>query len=262
MNLQLKYTATLPATHNAAACIKMHCEIKKLLFLYCLLIFFSRFPRSMEKNSVFNKAFTHISNEELEQGLKIISEHLLRDCIMLMASLTREQNKYELYSLFYENYLDLAAKVKSGSFSFVSDAAFKSFFKTGCSHRAKEYNRSVNRPKEWLTDNFFSEQEDALDEAFEECKTEEYSRISAQYGIDLNTVEQEDDMPAMVISAFHNLNEKCKFLVVMKYMLSLSHKDIVDCLSNFYELKNENVSKTELKRCLDNLKKQSFSNSN
>lgn len=235
---------------------------KSSLTLYLLLTIVSQSRLKMELITEIGKALEHIRNEELDDGLNIISKHLLQDCIMLMSTITQEQNKYELYSLFYENYLDLVTKIKTGSFIYVSDSAFKSFFKTGCTHRAKEFNRAVNRPKEWFTHDFVEDQNAAIEEEFEQIKTEEYSSILDKYGIDLNTPDAEEDMPATVIKAFHSLNEKCKFLLVMKYMLSLSHKEIVDCLSNFYELKNENVSKTELKRCLDNLKKQSFTSHN
>ena len=88
--------------------------------------------------SELKKAYDLISNEELESALKIVSEHLLNDCIMLMASLTKIRNRYELYSLYYENYLDFVGKIRAGKFDYASDAAFKSFFKTDCSYRAKE----------------------------------------------------------------------------------------------------------------------------
>jgi hypothetical protein len=209
-----------------------------------------------------SKAIRHIQNNELEQALHIISSHLLKDCIMLMASLSKDQNKYELYSLFYENYLDFVNKVQNNKFTYASDAALKSFFKTGCTHRAKEQYRAMSKPKDWLDESFFINKDQSLDDAYEDCKQEEYARVMSQYGIDLSADESEDEIPAQVINAFHTLNEKCKFLVVLKYMISLSHKEIVDCLSNFYELKNENVSKSELKRCLDHLKKNTVNSLN
>jgi hypothetical protein len=104
---------------------------------------------------------------------------------------------------------------------------------------------------------FFEKQPDELNDQYEEERANEYDHVNEKYGIDLSSVDAEEVFPGEVINAFHSLNEKCKFLLVFKYMLNLSHKDIVDCLCNFYELKNENVSKTELKRCLDRLKKNS-----
>ncbi len=206
--------------------------------------------------SVFEKAFRHIQNDELEEGLTIVSEHLLNDCIMLMSSISGVKNKYELYSLFHDNYLDFVNKVKEGKFSYVSDTAFKSFFKTGCSNKAKEYKRVFNKKEDWLSEDFFERNLEQFDNMFEANKKTEYGVIYEKYGINLDSEETDEEFPADVVKAFHLLNEKCKFLLVLKYMINLSHKEIVDCLCNFYELKNENVSKTELKRCLDNLKKQ------
>lgn len=207
--------------------------------------------------SVLKNAYHHIQNEELEQGLEIISSHLLVDCIMLMASITKEQNKYELYSLFYDNYLDFAGKVRENKFDYVSDASLKSFFKTGCTHRAREYNRAFRKPDDWISETFFEKNISRFDEIFDENCQSEYEMVQEKYGIDLGQMETDVDFPMEVVRAFHTLNEKCKFLLVLKYMLNLSHKDIVDCLCHFYELKNVNVSKTELKRCLDNLRKRS-----
>jgi len=212
--------------------------------------------------SDFEKAILHIQNEELEEGLQLLSEHLLKDCILLISSITREQNKYELYSLFYDSYLDFAGKVRDGKFSYVSDSAFKSFFKTACSHKAKEYNRKYNRYNEWLSEDFIEKNFESYEDLFQENKKTEYDLAYEKYGIDLSSTETDHEFPVDVIKAFHKLNEKCKFLVVLKYMINLSHKEIVDCLSNFYELKNENVSKTELKRCLDNLKRQTLNRLN
>ncbi|MDD4747401.1 MAG: hypothetical protein PHW19_08970 [Salinivirgaceae bacterium] len=205
--------------------------------------------------SELKKAYDLISNEELESALKIVSEHLLNDCIMLMASLTKIRNRYELYSLYYENYLDFVGKIRAGKFDYASDAAFKSFFKTGCSYRAKEYKRTFSKTDEWPAEHLADVDPEFINGIFQEKKEKEYSDVYERYGIHLEDVAEEEIFPAEVIKTFHTLNEKCKFLVVMKYMLNLSHKNIVDCLCNFYELKNENVSKSELKRCIEKLKK-------
>lgn len=211
----------------------------------------------MEQESKLEHAILLISEGHLSQALEIISAHLLQDCIMLMASMLKNKNRYELYSLYYDNYLDFAKKVKEGKFQYVSDAAMKSFFKTGCSHRAKEQINSIKKSNDWLPIDFFEKSAGEFADRYEAEKNAEYERVKDKYGIDLASVETEEVFPMEVIKAFHTLSEKCKFLLVLKYMLNLSHKNIVDCLCNFYELKNENVSKTELKRCLDNLKKKS-----
>ena len=237
-------------------------KVKQGNFLYLKANFFVSTIIWIKMASDFEKAIQHIQNEELEEGLQLLSEHLLKDCILLISSITREQNKYELYSLFYDSYLDFAGKVKEGKFSFVSDSAFKSFFKTACSHKAKEYKRKFNKYDDWLSENFFERNFESYDDLFQENKKTEYELVYEKYGISLSTSESEQEFPLEVIKAFHKLNEKCKFLVVLKYMINLSHKEIVDCLCNFYELKNENVSKTELKRCLDNLKKQTVNRNN
>ncbi len=214
---------------------------------------------TMEQESTLEHAILLIREDQLSEALEIISAHLLHDCIMLMASMLKDKNRYELYSLYYDNYLDFAKKVKEGKFQYVSDAAMKSFFKTGCSHRAKEQMNAAKKTNDWLSIDFFENSAGNYNDEYEAEKNAEYERVKDRYGIDLASIETEDVFPMDVIGAFHSLNEKCKFLLVLKYMLNLSHKNIVDCLSSLYELKNENVSKTELKRCLDNLKKKSGS---
>lgn len=209
----------------------------------------------MQKESVFKEVFNLIKDDNLESGLKIISKHLLRDCVMLMSSKTITNDKYELYSLFHDNFLDFATKVKEGRFEYKSDSAFISFFKTGCSHRAKEHRRLYGKNDDWLSVTDFESHSDELDNIFQENKTNEYKSVYETYGINLEDIESKEVFPLEVIKGFHSMNEKCKFLLVMKYMLNLSHKNIVDCLCNFYELKNENVSKSELKRCIERLKK-------
>lgn len=212
---------------------------------------------NMSFHSNLSEAIPLIKSNKLEEGLHIISEHLLRECIPLMASLNKQSTKYELYSLFYDNYLDFVGKVHAEKFIFTTEAALKSYFKTGCTHRAKEQQRKFSKPKDWLDESFFENNMTDLDESYDDSRKHEYANVMDKYGVDLSGQDTEVEFPQQVIKAFHALNEKCKFLVVLKYMVNLSHKDIVDCLSNFYELKNENVSKTELKRCLDHLKKQS-----
>ena len=216
----------------------------------------------MTFQSDLSEAIPLIKNNELEEGLHILSEHLLRECIPLMASLNKQSTKYELYSLYYDNFLDFVNKVQTDKFIFTNDAALKSYFKTGCTHRAKEQQRKLSKPKDWLDESYFDHYMGDMDESFEASRKNEYADVMEKYGVDLSGQEAEEEFPLQVIKAFHSLNEKCKFLVVLKYMINLSHKDIVDCLSNFYELKNENVSKTELKRCLDNLKKQTVNSLN
>lgn len=216
----------------------------------------------MNQESKLEHAIFLINKDQLSGALEIISAHLLHDCILLMASKLKDNTRYELYSLFYDNYLDFANKVKEGKFQYSSDASMKSYFKTGCSHRAKEHMNSTKKTRDWLSIDFFEKSASEYADQYEAEKNAEYEKVKDKYGIDLASVETEEVFPMEVISAFHLLNEKCKFLIVFKYMLNLSHKNIVDCLSNFYELKNENVSKTELKRCLDQLKKKSISSQN
>ncbi len=212
----------------------------------------------MKQESTLEHAINLIRKNQLSEALGIISDHLLQDCIMLMASMLRDKNNYELYSLFYDNYLDFSKKVSDGKFQYSTDAALKSYFKTGCSLRAKEHLNQSKKTRDWLSLDYFEKTAGEYAERYEAEKNEQYEIIKDKYGIDLASVETDEVFPMEVISAFHSLNEKCKFLIVLKYMLNLTHKSIVDCLSNFYELKNENVSKTELKRCLDHLKKKSI----
>jgi DNA-directed RNA polymerase specialized sigma subunit len=132
----------------------------------------------------------------------------------------------------------------------MGDDAFKSFFKTACMHQAKESMREEDSPDYIpLYDVFTDESEDAQ-EIYSDIQTVEYQRKLDMYGIDLKSVEDQEDRLPMVVKAFHSLSEKCKFLILLRYFVNLSHHDIVETLYNFYEIKNEDVSKAELSRCL------------
>ena len=133
--------------------------------------------------SELKKAYELIKDDNLEEGLKIISKHLLRDYVMLMFSKTSTNDKYELYSLFHDNFLDFAAKIKEGKFEYKSDSAFISFFKTGCSHRAKEHRRLYGKNEDWLSVTDFESHSDELDNIFQENKTNEYKSVYETRGV-------------------------------------------------------------------------------
>lgn len=209
----------------------------------------------MEQGSELEYAVNLIRNDNLPEALEIINKFLLKDCISLIASKLKNRTNYEYFSLFYDNFLDFAGKVNNGKFKFTSESALRSFFKTGCTYRAKEEITKESKTNDWLSMDVFEQSAGTMDDIYEAEKNAAYEKIKAKYDIDLSGTAEDDLVPMDVLKAFHTLNEKCKFLVVLKYMVNLSHKDIVDTLSSLYGLKNENVSKTELKRCLDYLRK-------
>jgi hypothetical protein len=212
----------------------------------------------MEKESELGNAVSLIKNDNLHEALEIINKYLLKDCIALIASRLKNRTNYEYFSLFYDNFLDFTEKIRNGKFKFTSDSALKSYFKTGCSHRAKEEINKDIKANDFLSMDIFEKSAGNIDDLYEAEKNLEYERVKNSLDIDLSQPEVDEALPMDVLKQFHSLNEKCKFLVVLKYMVNLSHKEIVDTLSSLYGLKNENVSKSELKRCLDHLRKNLY----
>ena len=185
-----------------------------------------------------------------DDALRMLSKKLMQECINLIKSRTIFKDHYEATSIYYHAYLYVKCRINEDKFSFMGDDAFRSFFKTACMHQAREIMREQAGPDYIPPYDEFIDEYDDTQEIYTEIQSAEYQRKLDMYGIDLKSVEAQEDRLPMVVNAFHSLSEKCKFLILLKYFINLSHHDIVETLYNFYEIKNEDVSKAELSRCL------------
>lgn len=185
-----------------------------------------------------------------DEALRLLSKKLMQESINLIKSRSIFKDEYEATSVYYNAYLYVKRLIDKDKFSFMGDDAFRSFFKTACMHQAKVSMREEENPDYIPLYDVITDESDDTREIYEEIQSAEYHRKFDKYGIDLKSVEDQEDRLPMVVKAFHSLSEKCKFLILLKYFVRLSHHDIVETLYDFYEIKNEDVSKAELSRCL------------
>ena len=91
-----------------------------------------------------------------------------------------------------------------------------------------------------------------LADKFEQARALEYQHKNDLYGISLSNISNELDGEAsinQVIEAFIKLNSKCQLLIILKHNGKLSHREIIEMIEPFYDIKNEVVSRNQLARC-------------
>jgi|GEM_PF-6575623 len=204
----------------------------------------------------YSTVFEQIKTGNDEKALQNMANTLMPECIKLIQTRSIYKDTYEASNVFYHAYLYVKSKIERGKCTFMGNESFKSYYKTACMHIAKEFMRTdespnvVPIPEEWI---YIAED---ADEHFSQIQQQIYQRKLELYGVDLSKPDLPENILTSVVREFHNLNEKCKFLIILKYFINLSHFDIVESLYLFYEIKNEDVSKSELSRCIRTLRKR------
>jgi len=207
----------------------------------------------------YNLFLEYFTKGDLRNSLHILTQSMFKECADLMRSKTGIEDESELLGLFHDAFLYFDEKYKSGKFEFREYESFRSYFKTACLNKAKEFRRYIKGPQYIISYENLNQYEEEFEQSVEEQRNEEYQEINQLYGIDLyESEEPEIDMYKEAVRSFHTLNDKCKFLIVLKHFLKLSHNQIVEALRMFFEIKNENVSKTELQRCMDGLRRNAL----
>lgn len=198
-----------------------------------------------------------IRENQRDRALKMMVMKHATDCLPLIRSKTRNLDRYELLSVMYHAFLDFCDRVDRKEYTYRDDASFLSYFKTACVNQAREFNRAVDLPDIVLLPEILELVKDDAREAEEAARKEFLEEKRAAYGIELDLeTEEETDLMDEVVRLFHKLNDKCKFLLVLKFFLNMSHREIADALRLFFEIGNENVSKSELHRCIERMKAQ------
>jgi len=202
------------------------------------------------------KAIENIKSDNFEEARRIISEIMMDLCIGLIISKSTIRNRNEALSIYYDALLFLCEQIAEGKFQYQGDNQFKGYLKTICLNKTKEYERTI-RGSRYLTateDLNDSELTD-FEELYDEIRIEEYAR-KVQLGAEISINELVESFPVIVVEAFHSLKEKCKLLIILKYKMNLKHDELINVLVPFYRIKNKDVSKVELQRCLKNFREE------
>jgi DNA-directed RNA polymerase specialized sigma24 family protein len=204
---------------------------------------------------MLKKAIENIISGNCDLGREIFTEQLANEFIRVIMSKTAINNKNEALSIFYEAYIILSEQIKSNTFIFQDESKLKRYFITICLNKAREYVRTIKQ-QYLISSEDIEEYHEQFVDKYEEIREQEYlGRISEGFELDFNA-SNSTKFPISVLNAFHGLNEKCKFIIILKHKLSLKHSEIVDILYPFYKVKNKEVSKSELQKCMKMLRKK------
>jgi hypothetical protein len=215
------------------------------------------------KNVSYSDIIDLIRKKEIDVALKELVLRLSKDCIPLIRSKNKTLTRHEVLGIFYYAFLDLSDRIEAGKFQFQDDSSFISYFKTSCVNQTYKLSREMS-VKELILPGEILE---ILDREATEIRREVRSNFIENkvnlYDIKLDLPDIEDegsDHLNEVVKVFHTLNDKCKFLIVLKFFLKLSHQEISDSLNLFYEIRSPDVSKTELYRCIGTIKRMTVMN--
>jgi hypothetical protein len=201
---------------------------------------------------MIKEGIEHIESGNIDEGIDILSKKLSNNSISLIISKTRLKNRNEALSIFYDSLLIFIDQVKSKKFKYLDDSRSISYLNTICLNKAREYCKIVNSG--FIIDNsILAENKRDFIETYDEIRNEEVQSRKNE-GYEISTELLNEEFPLEVINAFHSLKEKCKFLIILKYKLKLKHDQIVEALAPFFQIKNKEVSKAELQRCMSFLK--------
>jgi hypothetical protein len=201
---------------------------------------------------MIKEGIEHIESGNIDEGIDILSKKLSNNSISLIISKTRLKNRNEALSIFYDSLLIFIDQVKSKKFKYLDDPRSISYLNTICLNKAREYCKIVNSGF-IVDDSILAENKRDFIETYDEIRNEEVQSRQNQ-GYEIAAEPLNEEFPLEVINAFHSLKEKCKFLIILKYKLKLKHDQIVDALAPFFQIKNKEVSKAELQRCMSFLK--------
>jgi len=193
---------------------------------------------------------------EDEKALRNLAKSLMPSCIAIIRSNSIYKEVSEAANVYYHAYLYVKSRIEENTFQYMGDKSFQSYFKTACRIMYKEFMRLDESPNTLpFPEESIIFTEDA-EEQFQEIMQHEYQRKFELYGVDLSKTEAPKFLMTSLVKIFHTLSEKCKFLIILRYFLNLTHFQIVESLYLFYEIKNEDVSKAELSRCLSRMRER------
>lgn len=201
---------------------------------------------------MIKEGIENIESGNIDEGLDLISKRLSNNSVSLIISKTRLKNRNEALSIFYDSLLIFIEQVRSKKFRYLNEPKTISYFNTICLNKAREYCKIVHTGF-IIDNNLLYENKQEFIDTYDEIRNEEY-QTRQKLGYEIVPDALDSEFPLEVINAFHSLKEKCKFLIILKYKLKLKHDQIVEALAPFFQIKNKEVSKAELQRCMSFLK--------
>jgi hypothetical protein len=205
--------------------------------------------------NMLQKAIVLLEEGHIETARKLISHLLSEECIGLIISKTSICNRNEALSIYYEALLLFCDQITNKKFTYKDEPQCKGYIKKNCFNKAMEYDRLIKGSKFLVSSEVLENYEEEFVDFYEELRTTEYEK-KKQAGIEISIQKLMDTFPIAVIDAFHTLKEKCKLLIILKYKMNLKHDEVINILLPFYKIKNKDVSKVELQRCLNSLKEE------
>jgi hypothetical protein len=215
------------------------------------------------ENSKYGEIVDLIKNKNMDLALKILFSKLSNECLRLIRSKRKNITHYEAIGIFYYAFLDLCERINSDKFIFQNDSAFITYFKTACVHQVFAFIRETSSPVILLPREVYELLHEEGKEKIQQSKNDFIGEKKNLYDIEIQFTEEETfDYLGEVIRSFHLLGEKCKILILLKYFVQQTHEQISDILRLFYDVHNANVAKTQLSRCIRDMRKMVISRNN
>jgi RNA polymerase sigma factor (sigma-70 family) len=182
--------------------------------------------------------------ENKNEALKLLEVKLHKDSFPALRGMAGGWTNDKFEELFSEAFCTFWEEIESSKFSYESDSSLLAYFKTKC--KLKVFNEFKRLKKEKSVLSFQDEYDESEFEFWEDKKE--------RYGIDvvLNNNEK-DDYLEKLYSCFHEMGAKCQLVIFLKFWLGFSHEEIASHLANLYEVNNEQSSRVQLFRCIQNL---------
>jgi DNA-directed RNA polymerase specialized sigma24 family protein len=197
------------------------------------------------KETSYKDIFLSVGNDK-NIALDALERKLFHDCFPALNSMASGWSNEKFNKLFKDTFCAFWQDIELSKFRYESDSALLAYFKTKC--KLKVFDEFKRIKKENSLISFQNE--------FEEAEYEFWDDKKERYGIDviLNNNE-EDDYLERLYMCFRELGAKCQMLVFLKFWLGFSHDEIASHLTNLYDVNNEQSSRVQLFRCMQNLAK-------
>ena len=204
----------------------------------------------------YGNVFALCKNGDENKAKEDLIEMLQDRSVGLILKKSRVTEKHDALSIFYDAILEQVDEVVAGKFVFENDRKFEAYFKTKCLFKAKTFVRENIAPFIPKGDIDLLAYE-TMERKYEDIRNQEYEKKGKLYDIDLSPDPASLELPKHVVAAFHRLSDKCKIMIILKKLMNISHRKIVETVGTLYTIGNENVSKNILRRCWKTLVEQS-----
>lgn len=184
------------------------------------------------------------------KGYEYLPEDVKLTCTSLL------QHKYRLseaesISILYDAFLEISKRIVNNTFEYEHKNGFISYLKRTCNSKAKTYLQETRGDKIIVSVEKLNIAESTLQSEIESSQEALFEEYETYYDVDLNRPDKKQIIPSAkhAVASFHQLSEEGKLLIVLKDVLKLSYREMVEALSPFYKIKSEDVCKTKVSRC-------------